>query len=343
MRILIVRLSSVGDLVHTLPVLVALRSHFPDATIDWLVETRFRDVLASNPELDELVEVDTLGWRKRLFSPATWKEIAASTRAIRRRNYDVVLDLQGTIKSSVAARLAKSDRHIGFSRSALKERAAALLYSEHVSVNGEPHHVIDRHLRLLSALDIETKERAFPLVVQNEMEEESERSLASLALTEYVILNPGGAWVTKRWAPEKFGALAAAIAKEWKLPTLVVWGPGEAELAQRIVDTSEGSAQLAPATGIRGLIPYIRRARLFVSGDTGPMHLASAVGVPVVGIFGPTDPAKNGPFGPNDAVVWKEVDCGPCYKRRCPGFDNVCMTSIEIEDVLPAVRERLTV
>ncbi|TDI36176.1 MAG: lipopolysaccharide heptosyltransferase I [Acidobacteria bacterium] len=343
MRILMVRLSSIGDLVHTLPVLVALRARFPDATIDWLVETRFRDVLASNPELDELVEVDTLGWRKRLFSPATWKEIVASTRAIRRRSYDVVLDLQGTIKSSVAARLAKSDRHIGFSRSALKERAAALLYSEHVSVNCEPHHVIDRYLRLLSALDIETKERAFPLVVQNEMEEESERTLASLALTEYVILNPGGAWVTKRWAPEKFGALAAAIAKEWKLPTLVVWGPGEEELAQRIVDTSESSARLAPATGIRGLIPYIRRARLFVSGDTGPMHLASALGVPVVGIFGPTDPAKNGPFGPNDAVVWKDVDCGPCYKRRCPGFDNVCLTSIEIEDVLPAVRERLSV
>ncbi len=341
MRILMVRLSSIGDLVHTLPVLVALRARFPDATIDWLVETRFRDVLLSIPELDELVEVDTLGWRKRLFSPGTWKEIAASAREIRRRSYDVVLDLQGTIKSSVAARLAKSNRHIGFARSALKERSAALLYSEHVSVNGEPHHVIDRHLRLLSALDIETEERAFPLVVPDEMEEESQRTLTSLALTDYVILNPGGGWVPKRWAPEKFGALAAAIAKEWKLPTLVIWGPGEEELAQRIVDTSEGSAKLAPATGIRGVIPYIRRARLFVSGDTGPMHLASAVGVPVVGIFGPTDAARNGPFGPNDAVIWKDVDCGPCYKRRCPGYGNVCMTSIELEDVLAAVRERL--
>ncbi len=343
MRILMVRLSSIGDLVHTLPVLVALRARFPDATIDWLVETRFRDVLLSIPELDELVEVDTLAWRKRLFTPATWKEIAASARTIRSRSYDVVLDLQGTIKSSVAARLAKSDRHIGYSRSALKERAAALLYSEHVSVNGEPHHVIDRHLRLLSALDIETEQRAFPLVVPDEMEKESQRTLASLALSDYVILNPGGGWVTKRWAPEKFGALAAAIAKEWKLPTLVVWGPGEEELAQRIVDTSEGSAKLAPATGIRGVIPYIRRARLFVSGDTGPMHLASAVGVPVVGIFGPTDPARNGPFGPHDAVISKDVDCGPCYKRRCPGYGNVCMTSIGLEDVLAAVRDRLGV
>ena len=121
MRILMVRLSSIGDLVHTLPALSALRRRFPDATIDWLVETRHRDVLLSNPDVNELVEVDTFRWRKRLFSPATWREIAASVRGIRKRDYDVVLDLQGTIKSSVAARLAKSDRHVGFATGSEKE------------------------------------------------------------------------------------------------------------------------------------------------------------------------------------------------------------------------------
>lgn len=121
----------------------------------------------------------------------------------------------------------------------------------------------------------------------------------------------------------------------------MVWGPGEAELARRIVETSDGSAQLAPPTGIRDVIPYIRRARLFVSGDTGPMHLASALDVPVVAIFGPTDPGRNGPFGTADEVVWKDVPCGPCYKQRCPGFGNVCMTSIEVSEVLAAVRHKL--
>ena len=341
MRILMVRLSSIGDLVHTLPALSALRRRFPDATIDWLVETRHRDVLLSNPDVNELVEVDTFRWRKRLFSPATWREIAASVREIRKRDYDVVLDLQGTIKSSVAARLAKSDRHVGCATSALKEKAASLFYSERIGVNGAPHHVIDRHLRLLTAFDIETHERNFPIVVPDEMDQAAAEKLESLGLSDYVVLNPGASWVTKRWDPEKFGALAAALAEELKLPSLVIWGPGEEDIARRIVETSGASAKLAPPTGVRGVIPYIRRARLFVSGDTGPMHLASAFGVPVVGIFGPTDAAKNGPFGAGDEVVWENVPCGPCYKRRCPGYGNVCMTSIEVDDVLEAVRRRL--
>lgn len=341
MRILMVRLSSIGDVVHTLPALSALRRRFPDATIDWLVETRHRDVLLSNPDVSELVEVDTLGWRKRLFSPATWKEIAASVREIRKREYDVVLDLQGTIKSSVAARLAKSDRRVGFAINALKEKPAGVLYSERVSVNGTPRHMIDRHLRLLSALEIESDERAFPIVVPKEMEQRAVRELESLGLADYVVLNPGGSWGTKRWDPGKFGTLAAAIADEWRLPSLVIWGPGEEELAHEIVAGSGKSAKLAPRTGIRDVIPYIRRARLFVSGDTGPMHIASALGVPVVGVFGPTDPARNGPFGAGDEVVWKKPPCGPCYKHRCPGYGTVCMTSIEVDDVLEAVRKRL--
>jgi lipopolysaccharide heptosyltransferase I len=341
MRILMVRLSSIGDLVHTLPVLSVLRRRFPDATIDWLVETRHRDVLLSNPDVNELVEVDTFAWRKRLFAPSTWRAIAASIREIRTRDYDVVFDFQGTIKSSVAARLAKSPRHVGFATSAIKEKAAGLFYSEQVSVNGQPQHVIDRHLRLLAAVEIDSGERCFPIVVPDAMNEAASENLASLGLSDYVILNPGASWATKRWGAENFGALAVAIENEWRLPSLVIWGPGEEDAARRIVDSSGGSAKLAPATGVRDLIPYIRRARLFVSGDTGPMHLASASGVPVVGIFGPTDPARNGPFGTGDVVVWKNVPCSPCYKHRCPGYDEVCMTSIEVDDVLEAIRRRL--
>ncbi len=341
MRILVVRLSSIGDLVHTLPVLSALRRRFPDATIDWLVETRHRDVLLSNPDINELVEVDTFAWRKCLFAPATWKAIATSVREIRKRDYDVVFDFQGTIKSAVAARLAKSDRHIGFATSAIKEKAASVFYSEQMSVNGTPHHVIDRHLRLVTAVGIETDERKFPIVVPDEMDELAKEKLESLGLSDYAILNPGASWVTKRWDPEKFAAIAIAIAKEWNLPSLIIWGPGEEDAARRIVEIAGESAKLAPPTGVRDVIPYIRRARLFVSGDTGPMHLASASGVPVVGIFGPTDPARNGPFGAGDEVVWKNVPCGPCYKHRCPGYDEVCMTSIEVDDVLEAIRRRL--
>lgn len=340
-NILVVRLSSIGDLVHTLPAVAALRKRFPDARIDWLVESRHREVLLDNPDVDSLIEVDTLGWRRRLLSPGTWREIVSAISRIRERRYDFVLDLQGTIKSSVTAFLAKSDRRIGFATSHLKERVAALLYNERVRPNGTRPHVIDRQLLLLTALGIESHERKFPLVIPEAAERSTSARLEELGLGDYVVLNPGGSWVTKRWSPEKFGRLAAAIDRELQLKALVVWGPGEEAMAEAVVEASGGSARLAPRTSLRETLPYLKRARLFVSGDTGPMHLASAQGVPVVGIFGPTDPRKNGPFGEGDEVVCHEVPCGPCYKRHCPGYDNVCMTAIDVPEVLEAVRARL--
>ena len=330
-----------GDLVHTLPAVAALRSRFPDARIDWLVESRHREVLLDNPDVNGLIEVDTLGWRRRLYSPRTWREIRASIARIRERRYDFVLDLQGTVKSAVSAFLARSDRRIGFGAGHLKERAAALLYTERVTANGARPHVIDRHLGLLRALDIDTQERRFPICVSAAEEAAAESELARMNLRDYVLLNPGGSWVTKRWSPERFGRLASAIQREWKLESLVAWGPGEEGMAQKVLEASEGAARLAPRTSLLELVPYIRKARLFVSGDSGPLHLASACGVPAVGIFGPTDPARNGPFGEGDEVVWKHVACAPCYKQRCPGYGNVCLTSIEVADVLGAVRKRL--
>jgi lipopolysaccharide heptosyltransferase I len=333
-----------GDLVHTLPAVAALRSRFPDARIDWLVETRHRDILLDNPDVSGLIEVDSLGWRRRLLSPRTWREIGTSIRRIRERRYDFVLDLQGTIKSAVSAFLARSDRRIGFRASHLKERAAALLYTESVSANGadgESPHVIDRHLRLLRALDIDTDERRFPIRVPEAASAAAERELKRIGLSEFAVLNPGGSWKTKRWSAERFGRLASAIEGEWRLASLVVWGPGEESLGREVVAASKGSARLAPRTSLQELVPYIRKGRLFVSGDSGPLHLASACGIPAVGIFGPTDPARNGPFGPGDEAVWKRVPCSPCYKHRCPGYGNVCLTSIEVQEVLDAVRKRL--
>jgi heptosyltransferase-1 len=338
---LVVRLSSIGDLVHTLPAVAALRRRFPKARIDWLVESRYVDVLIDNPDVDELIGVDTLGWRRKLFSPVTWVQVRDSVTTIRARRYDAVVDLQGTIKSSVCAFLARSPRRIGFAASHLKERAASLLYKERVSPNGGGRHVIDRQLGLLTALDVRSNERAFPIVVPEGLVEAADRALRALDLEAYVVLNPGGSWETKLWNAERFGQLAAAIQQEFGLPSLVIWGPGEESRAKRIVATSLGAARLAPKTSIREMIPYIERARLFVSGDTGPMHIAAALGIAVVGIFGPTDPARNGPFDARDEVVYHAEPCGPCYKHHCPGYGNVCMTRIELDEVLSAVRRRL--
>ena len=341
MNILIVKLGSIGDIVHTLPALAALRHAFPEAHIDWLVESRSKEILIDNPCLDELLEVDTLRWRRRFFAPGTWVAIAERLRAMRSRRYDAVFDFQGLWKSGVLSRLTRSGKRIGFARGHLRESGSSLFTDERLSPPDETPHVIDRNLYLLRAIGIETTDRAFPIAVPEEIRSRAEQGLASVGLSDFVALNPGGGWPTKRWSLERYGALAAEIRRELRLPSLVFWGPGEDGMAERIVATSDGAARVAPTTTLREMIPYLERARLFVGGDTGPLHIASALGVPVVGLFGPTDPARNGPFGRGDGVVWKAVPCSPCYKRRCPGFDTVCLRSMSVPEVMAAVRQRL--
>jgi lipopolysaccharide heptosyltransferase I len=342
-NILIVKLGSIGDIVHTLPALAALRQRFPGARIDWLVESRSRDILLGNPQVDNLLEVDTLSWRRRLGHFDTWKNIVRSLRALRGCRYDVILDFQGLLKSAVCSFLARGSRRIGFDRGHLRESLARFFTTERLAPGGDHRHVIDRNLYLLTSLGIETRDRSFSIVVPEEMEALAETTLQSWQLADYVALNPGGGWETKRWPPERFGLLATDIRKETGLQSLVLWGPGEKEIAESVVREAAGAARLAPPTELRQMIPYLRRARLFVGGDTGPLHIASALGVPVVGIYGPTDPERNGPAGAADRVVVHSVPCGPCYKRRCPGFDQVCLRSMEEQAVLDAVRLRLAV
>jgi ADP-heptose:LPS heptosyltransferase len=305
------------------------------------VESRSKEILLANPCLDNLLEVDTLAWRRRLYAPATWLEIGECLRALRAPRYDVVFDFQGLMKSGVLSRLARSPKRIGFARGHLRESGSRLFTHQQLSPPEEVSHVIDRNLYLLRAVGIETSERAFPIAVPEEIRSRAKEGLTSCGVSEYVALNPGGGWPTKRWSPERYGKLAEEIQREWRLPSLVLWGPGEESLAERIVTSSGGAARQAPATGLREMIPYLERARLFVGGDTGPLHIASALGVSVVGVYGPTDPARNGPFGEGDKVVWKSVPCSPCYKRRCPGFDTVCLRSMSVPEVLEAVRVRL--
>jgi lipopolysaccharide heptosyltransferase I len=340
-NLLIVKLGSIGDIVHTLPALAALRHRFPDAHIDWLVERRSREILLDNPFLDGVLEVDTLNWRKKLHLPKTWRQIGRSISALRSRPYDVVFDFQGLMKSGVCVRLARTQRRIGFARGDLREPASSIFTNERISPSERPCHVIDKNLSLLKAVGIETRERSFPLEIPLEVEQRTSKELESMGVQEFIALNPGGGWPTKRWSPERFGRLAFEIRREWKMESLVFWGPGEEADAVRVVEASSGAARMAPATTLRELMSYVKRARLLVGGDTGPFHIAGALGVPVVGLFGPSDPMANGAFTDKDPVVWKSVPCAPCYKRRCPGYGMVCMTSIEVDEVLNAVRSHL--
>jgi lipopolysaccharide heptosyltransferase I len=330
-KALVVRLSSIGDVVHTLPAVAALERH--GWQTGWLVEPASRPLLEANPAVSRLA----LAPPARAFRLG---EALETVRELRAGLYDAALDFQGLWKSAVWSRLSGARRVLGFARPWRREPASALLLRERVEMPGGAAHVIDKNLALLEPLGIDAMgSREFPLPPAREEAVAVEKSLGAAGLEHFVVLNAGGGWSNKLWPAECFGALALALCERGLRP-LVTWGPGEEALAERVVAASTGAAVRCFRTTLLELIAVLRRARLVVAGDTGPLHLACAVGTPVVGIYGPTDPARNGPFAPADRVVRRAPACAPCHRRRCAVHDGV-MSAIGVAEVLAAVEERL--
>ena len=331
MKALVVRLSSIGDVVHTLPVLAALRRHGWEA--GWLVEPPARPLLDHNPALAQVVTAPS----RRAFA---WGAALRAVLSLRGGRYDVALEFQGLWKSAAWARVAGARRVVGWDRDERREPASAVLLDEGLAREGRGH-VIDRNLELLRAIGIEAVGlREFPLPFDPRAVERVDRGLAGV--TEPVaILNPGGGWPSKLWPAERFGRLAEGLRGLGLVP-LVTWGPGEQGLADRVVAASGGAARRAFETTLSDYVELARRARLVVAADTGPMHLACAVGTPVVALFGPTDPERNGPFAAEDVVVREIPPCAPCYSRSCAWHQRV-MEDIEADAVLAAAARRLEV
>jgi lipopolysaccharide heptosyltransferase I len=322
MRLLIVRLGALGDIVHALPALAALRRTFPEARIDWLVDARHRAVLDLVSGLTNVLVVNTT---------QQWSRLPFAVRDLRATRYDIALDLQGLLKSAVLARASAARRVLGFERTALREPLAARFYSELCPVDDRGH-VVRKNLTLAEAAGAVPGPIVFPFVVP---------PLPSGVEPPYALINPGAGWPNKQWPPDRFGALAAWICATYGLRSLVAWGPREETLAASVVEHSKGSAQLAPRTSIGDLLAIAKAARLVISGDTGPMHLAAAVGTPLVGLFGPTNPVRNGPFDPADVSVDRFNGCICHHQRRCRR-DTACIATITLEEVQAAVERRLT-
>ena len=328
---LIVRLGSLGDIVHAIPAAAALRHAYPQARIDWLVDPAYVSLLELVECIDERIPFDPRGLR-RLDSRARW-----TLRRLRNRRYEAVVDLQGLLKSAVLARWIGRDKVIGFSRAHLRERAARFFYAQSVDV-GSARHVIQKNLALVAALGVRDQTVHFP--VANPRTRIATEISERLGMRAFVVLNPGAAWPNKRWPPERLGAVAAFLQRDCGLRSVVLWGPGEESLAESVVAASEGSAEMAPPTTIQDVVAIARAARVFVSGDTGPLHLAAAVGTPVVALFGPTFAERNGPWSPRDIVVSRTDQCKCLYQRRCRNAVP-CITDIQVDEVCDAVRRCL--
>ena len=331
-RILLVRLGSLGDIIHSLPVAASLRESWPHVHIDWLVDARHRAILDLVPVIDARIVV--LPSARGFFG---------AMRGLRHRKYDEALDLQGLWKSALLARGSGARRVIGFSREHLREPGARLFYSETCSAVAGPH-VIQKNLSLLRTLGLGAEKLVvkFPIKIPpSTVLEDVCRELHIRGGERFALINPGAAWSNKRWPPDQFGRLAAEMAARHGLRSAVLWGPGEASLAQAVVSASRGSAIVTPETTLGDLLALGRAADVMISGDTGPLHLAAAVGTPVVALFGPTDPARNGPWSANDVSLSRYTSCVCHYQRRCTRT-TPCLSDIGVEDVLDAIEVRLT-
>ena len=326
MNILVVRLGALGDIVHTVPAAAALRRAFPDARLDWLVDARHRAFLDLVTVLDRAVVLERA-------SPAGWVDVA---RRLRQTAYDVAVDFQGLMKSAILARASGAPRVVGFSIWHLREKSARPFYSE--SVEAAAGHVVRKNLRLLEALGVHDERIEFPL---REIPSAAAEDVAAAAgRLPIALINPGAAWPNKRWEPKRFGEVAAFLRDVRGFAPFVLWGPGEESLARSVVDASSGAARLTPPTKIADLVALCRGASLMISGDTGPLHIAAAVGTPIVSIFGPTDPARNGAWLDLDAAVSRYDTCECHYDRRCHAA-AWCLDSISVAEVTAAVQQRL--
>jgi lipopolysaccharide heptosyltransferase I len=325
-RFLIIRLSSLGDIIHTLPSFAALRRKFPQAIIRWAVEEKGKEILELVQGLDGIIVVDKKNWLRSLDQ-------------IRGRD-QVVLDFQGLVKSALLGYLSRSRRRIGFPRKNLRESWASLFYTETPEpVAEEEGHVIGKNLRLLERLGIKETKYVFPLRVPDEVVASLGQKMAGTGRLEnqrLVVYNVGAAWQTKRWFPEKWAELISQAPLPGAFP-LLLWGNDEERRLAEHIGSKTGVA-VAPFLTIKEVIALIRSASLLVSGDTFALQIACAMDVPVVALFGPTNPVRNGPFRPRDRVVFQRQSCNPCYKKTCPTLE--CLRAISPEEAAAAVRDQ---
>jgi len=327
-KFLVVRLGSLGDIVHAFPAVAALRETFPNCKIVWLTHPRWRELVSSAGLTTEIWEVET-----RSF--ASVREIR---QKIQEESFSAAIDYQGLWKSASLPFLSRVSRRIGFSSGSVREFGVPLLYTDQVHTRSV--HVVDMNGELSMYAGATKPTACFSMTVSPEARATVRGMLNSNSIEDYIVLSPGGGWISKCWPAERFGALASRLRSELGVRCVINCGPGEENLAEQ-VDTASGDAGPVSYSGTFGeLMALLRGARCVIAGDTGPMHLADALGAKVVAIFGPTDPERNGPYLgrlTGRTIVLRVEDVEPTYKRE--DATHPSLLRISVEQVLEAARK----
>ena len=336
-KILIVRLSSLGDIVHTIPAQQQIRGHLPKTEIHWLTQPPYDSLLRHTAGITRVWLADTRNWRKRINVLA---EIGGLITSLRRQGFDLALDFQGLMKSALLARLSGACQVVGFAPNRFTEPGAAWFYSTKVpGENGGRRHVIEVNLELARLLGCsEAANPLIPLRIPQEAAQYVKTQLSRLGIDHPILISPGAGWETKLWKAENYAHLCSEIHHRLGLPVVLNYGPGEENLIEQV----RAAAAPAPidtfSTDILELAALCQQSRLLIGGDTGPLHLAVALGTPTVAIMGPTSPWRNGPFNPDDKVLKRDSSGPDSYKRT---GDQLTCTDIPVRDVFDAVVQRL--
>ena len=318
------RLTALGDILHTVPAVAALRAAHADARIDWVVERKWAPVLEGSPAIDNVIPFDRR---------SVWGAVEC-VQLLRENLYTCAIDFQGLYKSSLLAGFSGAGRRIGFDRAWARENGAAMFYTERVIPAGR--HVAELNYSLAErAGALRPAKPEYPLRVPAGGAASVRARLHDLGIRgEYVVVGPGGSWRAKCWPAERFGQFCREIAKRFDMSVVVIQGPGEESVAEETVRAAAPARPAILATTIEELMGLLAHARCAVAADSGPLHLAAALGTQVIGLYGPTDPARNGPFAPGAVIVDKARPDEISYKRRSDF--SAAMLRITVEDVLAA-------
>jgi heptosyltransferase I len=334
-NILIVKLSAIGDVIHALPVAHALKKRYPASKISWIVETPAYDLLKDNPNIDDIILFDKPKFKSISGFIQHGPELASS---LKQRHFDLVLDLQGLFKSAAIAWLSGAAHRMGY----CNMREMSQLISKPVCGMHRNGHVIQRYLDVARALDCNCDKINFDINISGQDAKIAQNLLVEngiLSHQSYIVIAPGTNWQSKCWPTGSYADLASTLAQKYKYPIVLIGGPQDDERARIIQDRANVPiVNLIGKTTLKQLAYVLQKSRLFIAGDTGPMHLAAAMGTTVIALFGPSDADRNGPFGDKHVVIRENLTCSPCFKRRCD--DLQCMEQITVADVLDQIEQR---
>ena len=342
-KILIIKPSAFGDILHALALLDRIKTVYPNVSVSWVVNLAYADMLSENKLIDELFVFDREKWGRKRNILKTFKESKKFVFSIREKQFDIVIDLQGLLRSGIITLLSGAPIKIGLSDS---REGSRYCYNRIVKVHDEKMHAVDRYLKVFDCFyksDDKNLKIAFPLYWSDKKDKFTDKFFRDnniLSSDTLIVLNPNSRWQSKCWDSDSFAKTADMIVENLGAKVIFIGSPSESDIVQKIIDkTKYNHFNLAGKTGLLELASLLKRVDCLITNDSGPMHLSVAVGTPVIALFGPTDPVKTGPYGKGNKVIQKDIECSVCFKRFCES--KKCMALITVDEVLETLKNVL--